>query len=155
MEIRQFHPSDADALAQPIGHLLNQLRAGASLDADRLRSILSDSGVYVFGAYLDGSLAGILTLTRSHLLSGIRSRIEDVIVDEAHRRRGLAAMLVKHALRVSNELEAVTVDLTSAPSRIAATAGYHQLGFVLRETNVYRYSLRSMSLSGDPSTSSG
>jgi|GEM_PF-4254611 ribosomal protein S18 acetylase RimI-like enzyme len=64
-------------------------------------------------------------------------------------------MLVKHALRVSNELEAVTVDLTSAPSRIAANALYHQLGFVLRETNVYRYSLRSMSLSGDPSTSSG
>ena len=36
---------------------------------------------------------------------------------------------------------AVTVDLTSRPSREAANRLYQRLGFVQRETNVYRYSL--------------
>ncbi|MEY2967137.1 MAG: hypothetical protein RLY50_1187, partial [Actinomycetota bacterium] len=36
---------------------------------------------------------------------------------------------------------AVTVDLTSRPSREAANRLYQRLGFVARETNVYRYDL--------------
>jgi ribosomal protein S18 acetylase RimI-like enzyme len=37
----------------------------------------------------------------------------------------------------------VTVDLTSRPSREAANRLYQRLGFQLRETNVYRYDLRT------------
>ncbi|NCZ89134.1 MAG: GNAT family N-acetyltransferase, partial [Actinobacteria bacterium] len=33
------------------------------------------------------------------------------------------------------------VDLTSRPSRAAANRLYQRLGFVARETNVYRYEL--------------
>lgn len=140
MEIRQLTPADADAVASPLAAILSQLRgAGTTLDSATLRAILSDANVYVFGAFVDGSLAGTLTLTTLHLLSGIRSRIEDVVVDQAYRRRGIAAALVKHALRTSKRLGAITVDLTSEPSRIAANALYRQIGFAIRETNVYRY----------------
>jgi ribosomal protein S18 acetylase RimI-like enzyme len=143
MEIRQFTAADADTLASPLANLVSQLRgSGTQLDTAALRTLLSDAGVYVFGAYLNGSLAGTLTLTKSHLLSGVRSRIEDVVVDEAYRRQGVAAALVRHALEVSKDMGAVTVDLTSAPSRTAANALYRQMGFALRETNVYRYSLQ-------------
>jgi ribosomal protein S18 acetylase RimI-like enzyme len=144
MEIRQFTAADADTLASPMGKLLRQLSGSATpFDAGRLRTILSDASVYVFGAYLNGCLAGTLTLTKSHLLSGIRSRIEDVVVDEAHRRQGVAAALVSHALAVSKNLGADSVDLTSAPSRTAANALYRQMGFAIRETNVYRFHLKA------------
>ena len=36
-----------------------------------------------------------------------------------------------------------TVDLTSRPSRLDANRLYEQLGFIRRETNVYRISLES------------
>jgi ribosomal protein S18 acetylase RimI-like enzyme len=36
---------------------------------------------------------------------------------------------------------AVTVDLTSRPSREAANRLYQRIGFTARETNIYRYSL--------------
>jgi hypothetical protein len=74
MEIRQFTAADADTLTSPMASLLSQLRgSGTLLDPAGLRTILSDASVYVFGALLNGSLAGTLTLTKSHLLSGIRS----------------------------------------------------------------------------------
>jgi ribosomal protein S18 acetylase RimI-like enzyme len=36
---------------------------------------------------------------------------------------------------------AITVELTSRPSREAANRLYKRIGFVQRETNVYRYTL--------------
>ena len=38
---------------------------------------------------------------------------------------------------------AKTVDLTSRPAREAANRLYRRVGFQLRETNVYRYDVRS------------
>jgi ribosomal protein S18 acetylase RimI-like enzyme len=39
----------------------------------------------------------------------------------------------------ASALGAVSVDLTSRPSREAANRLYQRLGFVRRKTNVYRY----------------
>jgi len=36
---------------------------------------------------------------------------------------------------------AITVDLTSRPSREAANRLYQRIGFVARDTNVYRYNV--------------
>jgi ribosomal protein S18 acetylase RimI-like enzyme len=42
----------------------------------------------------------------------------------------------------SREFGAVTVDLTSRPSRGAANRLYQRAGFVKRDSNVYRFDLR-------------
>ena len=47
----------------------------------------------------------------------------------------------REALRRAAAAGARTVDLTSRPSREAANRLYRRLGFVERETNVYRYEL--------------
>ena len=52
----------------------------------------------------------------------------------------MGAKLNTAALELSASLGAKTVDLTSRPSREAANRLYQRLGFVARETNVYRYS---------------
>jgi len=44
-------------------------------------------------------------------------------------------------LQRARERGAKTVDLTSRPSREAANRLYQRLGFVARDTNVYRYTL--------------
>jgi ribosomal protein S18 acetylase RimI-like enzyme len=138
--IVQFRPNQAQELTSVMGRLIAQLRGPeVVLDSAGLVRILSDPSVHVFGAYLKDTLVGTLTLSKSHLLSGLRARIEDVVVDESYRRRGLAGSLVRHALSFAKDLGAITIDLTSSPGRVAANALYQHLGFTRRETNVYRY----------------
>ena len=72
--------------------------------------------------------------------TGVRAMIEDVVVDEALRGRGIGEALSREALKVARENGARTVDLTSRPSREAANRLYQRIGFKLRDTNVYRYS---------------
>ena len=73
--------------------------------------------------------------------TGVRAWIEDVVVDEAARGRGVGEALTLAALERARSAGARTVDLTSRPSREAANRLYQRIGFTERETNVYRYQL--------------
>ena len=88
-----------------------------------------------------GPVLGSLTLVVFRIPTGMRAIIEDVVVDEAGRGRGVATALTTAALERAAQLGCRTVDLTSRPSREAANRLYQHLGFVRRETNVYRYEL--------------
>jgi ribosomal protein S18 acetylase RimI-like enzyme len=89
----------------------------------------------------DDAVLGSLTLAWFRIPTGVRAWIEDVVVDEAARGRGVGEALNQHALERARLLGAKTVDLTSRPSREAANRLYQRIGFVPRETNVYRYDL--------------
>ncbi len=88
-------------------------------------------------------ILGSLTLAWFRIPTGVRAWIEDVVVDEAARGHGVGDLLNRAALDRARELGAKTVDLTSRPSREAANRLYQRIGFVARDTNVYRYSLDS------------
>ena len=89
----------------------------------------------------DGPIIGMLTLVTFRLPTGVRARIEDVVVDSAARGRGVASELTRVALEIAAARGARTVDLTSRPSREAANRLYQHLGFEERETIVYRFPL--------------
>jgi ribosomal protein S18 acetylase RimI-like enzyme len=84
-------------------------------------------------------IVGLLTLVVFRIPTGVRAWIEDVVVDEAVRGRGVGEALSQEALRRAVGLGARTVELTSRPSREAANRLYQRLGFVRRDSNVYRY----------------
>ncbi len=86
-------------------------------------------------------IVGTLTLALFRIPTGLRAWIEDVIVDEKARRKGIGEALCRAALERARQAGAKTVDLTSRPSREAANRLYQRLGFELRETNTYRYHL--------------
>jgi ribosomal protein S18 acetylase RimI-like enzyme len=88
----------------------------------------------------DDRIVGSLTLAWFRIPTGVRAWIEDVVVDESARGAGVGEALNRAALDRARELGAVTVDLTSRPSREAANRLYQRLGFVARDTNVYRFS---------------
>lgn len=92
------------------------------------------------GDEVDAGIVGSMTLALFRIPTGLRAWIEDVVVDESARGKGVAATLNRHALALAAERGARTVDLTSRPSRDVANRLYQRLGFVMRETNVYRYS---------------
>ena len=89
----------------------------------------------------DEAILGSMTLAWFRIPTGVRAWIEDVVVDEAARGRGVGEALNREALERARALGAKTVDLTSRPSREAANRLYQRLGFEPRETNVYRFSL--------------
>ena len=88
----------------------------------------------------DRGLIGSLTLVLFRIPTGVRAWIEDVVVDNESRGRGVAEILCREALNRASAAGARTVDLTSRPSREAANRLYRRLGFVERDTNVYRWS---------------
>jgi ribosomal protein S18 acetylase RimI-like enzyme len=124
--------------------LLPQLSAAhAGPDAASLAKLLANPGVTVLVAHVGGNIVGTATLVVLPLLSQTRARIEDVVVDEAYRGRGVGATLTREAIRRAGVAGAAGVDLTTRPSREAANAMYQRLGFLPRETQAYRYELQA------------
>ena len=88
-------------------------------------------------------IVGSLTLALFRIPTGLRAWIEDVVVDDAARGKGVGEALSRAAIARAKAAGAVSVDLTSRPSREAANRLYQRIGFELRETNVWRYNLKA------------
>ncbi|HEX2994083.1 MAG TPA: GNAT family N-acetyltransferase [Anaerolineales bacterium] len=89
-----------------------------------------------------GPIAGVLCLAVYRVPTGLRSIIEDVIVDQNLRRRGIGEALMRRAIELARDAGAEGVSLTSNPSREAANLLYQAMGFELRKTNPYFYRLK-------------
>lgn len=109
--------------------------------AEALSNIVQSDASRLLVAEEDGQVIGSLTLVLFRIPTGVRAWIEDVVVDSDARGKGVGAALSTHAVDVAKKEGATTVDLTSRPSREAANRLYSRIGFVQRETNVYRYSI--------------
>lgn len=109
---------------------------------DELRHIIASPASILLVARDDGGLVlGSLTLVVFPIPTGIRAWIEDVVVDGDARGRGVGEALNRRAIEIARSRGAKTVDLTSRPSREAANRLYQRIGFVARETNVYRFDI--------------
>ena len=86
-------------------------------------------------------LVGSLTLAVFRVPTGVRAWIEDVVVDGESRGKGIGEALTRAAIERAKQEGAVTVDLTSRPSREAANRLYVRVGFVARHTYIYRYNI--------------
>ena len=105
--------------------------------------VSSSSSILLIARYPDerSPVAGILTLIIYRVPTGIRARMEDVVVDEAMRGQGIGEALVRYALGMARDAGADGVALTSNPKREAANRLYQYLGFKLWETNLYFYKI--------------
>ena len=88
-----------------------------------------------------GAIVGALTLTVYRVPTGIRSIIEDVIVDSSARGQGVGEALMLRAIQIAKEKGAGNISLTSNPMREAANRLYLRVGFKKRETNAYQMKL--------------
>ena len=104
----------------------------------------SDSSTLLLARVPDekNAIVGILTLAIYRVPTGIRSIVEDVVVDESMRRRGIAEALMRRAIELAREAGAGGVSLTSNSRRAAANHLYQSIGLKLRETNAYSYDLK-------------
>ena len=141
-------------VVEAMQRLLPQLSPSALVPtAEQLREIV-ESGATDLMLARDGTerdqIVGCLTLALVRTPTGMRAWIEDVVVDANARRRGVGEAMIREALRLAASRGAQTVELTSSPARAAANRLYRRVGFQLRETNVYRYSIEGEHVTHSP-----
>ena len=130
-------------VVEAFGRLLPQLsRSAPPLGQAELEAVAGCPANTVLIARASGAIIGTTTLVMFPLPTGLRARIEDVVVDESARGQGAGAAMTREALRLAREAGARTVDLTSRPAREAAGRLYERAGFKLRDSRLYRYAFQ-------------
>jgi ribosomal protein S18 acetylase RimI-like enzyme len=132
-----------DEVVEAFGRLLPQLsRSARPMDRAAIARVAGSAGSTVLIARGDdGLIMGMLTLVMFHIPTGLRAIIEDVVTDDAARGQGAGTALTTEAVRIARAAGVRDVDLTSRPSRVAAGRLYEKLGFEIRDTRVYRYTI--------------
>tara|TARA_Y100001970_G_scaffold34702_1_gene42934 strand:- start:1500 stop:1934 length:435 start_codon:yes stop_codon:yes gene_type:complete len=140
--IRVAENADAE-LVEAYQKLIPQLSSSSPAPTkDELAAIIeSDSATVLVAEDEGGTILGSMTLVVFRIPTGVRAWIEDVVVDTEARGMGIGQALNEYAINLAEQAGAKTIDLTSRPSRESANRLYKRLGFVARETNVYRYSI--------------
>lgn len=108
---------------------------------DVLRAAARSDDAYVLVVRSGEHIVGMGTLIVMRTVLGVRARIEDMVVDEAYRDRGLGKQLLDALVEAARGAGALNVELSSRPERERANALYRSSGFVQRKTNVYRLAL--------------
>ncbi|HWR58766.1 MAG TPA: GNAT family N-acetyltransferase [Thermodesulfovibrionales bacterium] len=124
--------------------LIPQLSSSGSIPSQaQLEEMISSPATHLLLAREQGTrrIVGSLTLIIFRIPTGVRAWIEDVVVDSGSRGKGIGRMLCKAAIEEAKKANAKTVDLTSRPTREEANRLYRSVGFELRDTNVYRFTI--------------
>jgi GNAT superfamily N-acetyltransferase len=90
----------------------------------------------------DSQIVGMLTISIYRVPTGARSIVEDLVVDENVRGKGIAKALMMEALEIARGAGANGIALTSNPLRVDANQFYLRMGFRKRETNSYFFDLK-------------
>jgi len=133
------------ALQQALARLLAQLNPNLTPpDLERLRRLLADPDVTLLVARDGDEIVGTTTVIVYTTPFWIKAQLDEVVVDESARGKGVGEELVKAALEVARERGAQIAELQSArtPAREAAHRLYERLGFQLRNSDVFRIVLR-------------
>lgn len=130
----------SEELVAACHQLIPQLSSSAQpITVSELAEIINSDSTVMFVARIDNKIVGLLTLAIFRIPTAVRAWIEDVVVDSSARGNGVGEALNHVAIAEAKRRGAKTVDLTSRPSREAANKLYKRLGFVERDTNVYRF----------------
>ncbi len=105
---------------------------------ERLQAIIADPAATLLLAKEGEEIVGTTTVIVYTTPFWIKARLDEVVVDESARGKGVGAALVKASLDIAREQGAEVAELQSGVQREAANRLYPRMGFKLRETNVYR-----------------
>jgi ribosomal protein S18 acetylase RimI-like enzyme len=129
-----------DGLVSAFERLIPQLSSSSPPPSrEQLVELVENDDTVLFLAVVNDRIMGSLTLAFYRIPTGLKAWIEDVVVDDAARGRGLGSALNDAALNEARVRGAKDVSLTSRPAKEAANRLYKRIGFEARETNIYRY----------------
>lgn len=136
MEIGRVDESDLEAISQLHVHFWDAPSDVAAM-SDALRLLRDDPDHVLLAARVDGICIGTATGVVCHGLYGGFDTylvVEDVVVDEAHRRTGVASALIRELERFAQERGCRQMIALSERVRLDAYALYRAVGFESRWT---------------------
>ena len=124
--------------------LMKELNAELTVTSQMQQRAVASPGTRIFIAENDEKhIVGCATLCVFESPTGRKASVEDVVVLPAYRGQGIGRTLLQRIIDFAkNKLAPIDLRLTSNPSRTEANAMYQALGFVQRETNVYKMEIR-------------
>jgi GNAT superfamily N-acetyltransferase len=128
-------------LHSALARLLPQLNPVLPVpDMERLRRLVADPAVTVLLARDGDTIVGTTTVIVYTTPFWIKARLDEVVVDDSARGKGVGEALVKAALEIGRERGAQIAELQSGrdPRREAAHRLYLRLGFKIRDSDVLR-----------------
>tara|TARA_R110002096_G_scaffold395697_1_gene591210 strand:+ start:165 stop:605 length:441 start_codon:yes stop_codon:yes gene_type:complete len=127
-----------DHIVDAFKKLIPQLSSSSTLPNKKdLEGIVNSNNAILFIAEENNVILGTLTLVFNKIPTGDKVWIEDVVVDNAARGKGIGKELTLFAIEYVRKKDIKSINLTSSPDRVAANKLYQKLGFVKRVTNVY------------------
>ena len=144
MSVRIESATEASAELQgALAALLPQLNQSVTVPSlGHLKAMVADPAVTLLLARDGSEIVGTAAVVVYTTPIWVKARIEDVVVGQAARGRGVGEALVKECIEVARHRGAAIVELQSARTREAANRLYPRLSFELRDSNVYRLTLR-------------
>lgn len=128
-----------EGLREQLLALLPQLNpAMQRLPEEQLQEVIRSPYCHLLTAEEQGRVIGMLTLALYPTLTARRGWVEDVVVDEAARRRGVGRLLLGKAVEIAQAEGVETLSLTSSHHRKAAHALYLNEGFQPIDTQPFR-----------------
>lgn len=139
-QVRQLTTASMDDW-MVVNTLLPQLTERGSLTWDDFCAIIQSPTDELALLYHRDKIVGMIALCYTLSPTGRKAWIEDVVIDEKYRGRGLSHHLISWAKTQAATQGVSKLQLTSRPSRLEANALYQSENFQLRTTNVYQYEL--------------
>ena len=136
--------SVSDSQVSEINSLLKQLNPDSkTIDIYGIKEMIEapENRLFVAKEKAANKIVGMLTLIIIKTLFSKKGMFEDIVVDKDYRGNGIAAKLISSGIDQARKEELKRIDLTSSPARVVANDLYPRLGFVRRDTNVYRMEL--------------
>lgn len=131
-----------DQVVAAFRKLIPQLAPDCALPTKQdIEAIVNSGTTVLFIAEEDQNILGTLSLVFTKIPTGDKIWIEDVVVDNSARGKGIGKKLMQFSIEYVKSKNNKSINLTSSPDRIAANNLYQNLGFKQRETNVYRLTL--------------
>jgi phosphinothricin acetyltransferase len=128
------------ALQNSVTNLYKQLNA--SIQQRPIKNILEDNPNLIFAiCQEDEKLVGMAMMALYKVISGHKGMIEDVVVDEDYRGKGIGRKLMEHLLLEGKKRQLTEILLFSGHHRLPAINLYKSLGFILKDSGLYTLKL--------------
>jgi ribosomal protein S18 acetylase RimI-like enzyme len=137
MEIKLLGQEDiTEELQEQLSELYLQLNA--QLKQLQLSTILEVSeNIDIAACFEKNIVIGIAMMANYKVVSGYKGIIEDVVVSEQHRGKGIGRKLMELLLKEAKVRKLNDVLLVSSHHRTAAIALYKSLGFNMKSSGLY------------------
>lgn len=126
-----------EVVIERISSLFRQL--SPTRKQQKLSALLEEDNLAIAVCIEDSEILGIASLVTYRTISGYKGWIEDVVVDENARGKGIGRKLIEKLMEIADQKELNEILLFTEAHRQAAINLYESLGFTNKHSSVYNY----------------